>query len=70
MFWSALLTTLWGLVTAFVDSGLDQHWLLWKKLHSKDYSSEVGVAFQWLLVVPVGWPKIPNDGTMLAPFSD
>lgn len=43
MFWSVLLATLWGLVTAFIDSGLDQHWLLWKKFHSKVYSDEVEV---------------------------
>lgn len=43
MFGSVLLTALWGLATAFIDSGLDQHWLLWKKLHSKVYSDEVQV---------------------------
>lgn len=43
MFGSVLLTTLWGLATAFIDSGLDPHWLLWKKLHSKVYSDKVQV---------------------------
>ncbi|XP_075873264.1 cathepsin S-like isoform X1 [Nelusetta ayraudi] len=41
MFGSVLLTALWGLATAFIDSGLDQHWLLWKKLHSRVYSDEI-----------------------------
>lgn len=43
MFWSVLLPTMWGLATAVIDSDLDQHWFLWKKLHSKVYSHQVGV---------------------------
>lgn len=41
MFRSVLFTILWGSAVAVIDSGLDRHWVLWKKIHSKVYSHEV-----------------------------
>ncbi|KAF4088162.1 hypothetical protein AMELA_G00079920 [Ameiurus melas] len=38
---SLLFTVIYGAVMALQDSSLDMHWLLWKKNHSKIYTSEV-----------------------------
>lgn len=41
MFRRVLFLILWGSAVAITDLGLDRHWVLWKKIHSKVYSHEV-----------------------------
>ncbi|KAB5586870.1 hypothetical protein PHYPO_G00006420 [Pangasianodon hypophthalmus] len=38
---SLLFTVIFGAVVALKDPSLDMHWLLWKKNHSKTYTSEL-----------------------------
>ena len=46
MFGSLLLALVCGFAVAFDNkAGLDQHWDLWKKTHSKVYSYQVSVFF-------------------------
>ncbi|XP_070841558.1 cathepsin S-like [Chaetodon trifascialis] len=41
MFRSLLLTIVCGLAAAVIDSELDRHWELWKKIHNKIYSHQI-----------------------------
>ena len=41
MFRSLLLTILCGSAVAVINSELDRHWELWKKMHNKVYSHQV-----------------------------
>ncbi|XP_076610427.1 cathepsin S-like isoform X2 [Chaetodon auriga] len=41
MFRSLLLTIVCGLAVAVIDSELDRHWELWKKIHNKIYSHQI-----------------------------
>lgn len=41
MFRSLLLTILCGFAVAVINSELDRHWELWKKMHNKVYSHQV-----------------------------
>lgn len=40
---SLVFTVICGSVVALKDPTLDMHWLLWKKNHSKTYTSEVRI---------------------------
>lgn len=41
MFRSLLLTIMCGFAAAVINSELDRHWELWKKMHDKVYSHQV-----------------------------
>ncbi|XP_044028786.1 cathepsin S-like isoform X2 [Siniperca chuatsi] len=40
MFRSLLFTIVWGFAVAVINSELDRHWELWKKMHNKVYSHQ------------------------------
>ncbi|XP_054462445.1 cathepsin S-like [Anoplopoma fimbria] len=41
MFRSLLLTFMCGFAAAVINSELDRHWVLWKKMHNKAYSHQI-----------------------------